>query len=771
MHRLALLSLRYPGRVAGFLLLATLLLASALPSLRQEFGYRVLLGGEHPAIQRLEGVMETYGGGFPGYIVWRCGDGAPCRSVFDEVSMRGAQRLEERLRRVEGVRAVRSPASMTLLMPTADGFAAERWPDLPDASRRSAFADRAVSDPLWVGRLISADGRTGAVIVLLEDSRNETAERVTDAVFAAMAPLEAEGWAFHLAGKAIESVVAGRDLADSTASLTPLIAIIVASIVLALTRSWRATLITMSAMGVGLLWTFGFLAWMGWPQDSILEVLAPLIMTIGTCDAVHLLSQTGNRMSQEGGALFQDAALLAAAREVGPACVMTTMTTAVALASFATSELGTFVRFGTTAAFGTIACLILTFTFIPVVASRFALPAGRPMGAGWSSALTQTISLVERMPGRVLAATAALLVVAIVGIASGLHVGTDISAMYGEQNRVTRWTRFVERYLRGLESLEVDLALPDELTILRPESHDAIRRLVDELEGQAALGSSTSILDVLAQLNQVLHGDDPAHHRAADSIAGNAELFELIGFDSPQLLDTWITPDRQRIRISVQANSDEPAATEDFVDRLRARLATLVPPDWQMILTGSFVLDFEWVEEVQRTQLRSFATAFLVVLLLLAVFLRSLPLGLLAMGPALIPVALVLGFLGWTGLPLDVGRLMIAAIVIGIGVDDSIHLLNGYRALRHRGRGRSQAIRESLLSVGRALVITSLSLGLGFVALVLSAWQTISSFGFFVCMAILAALLSAVIVVPAVLFVGVRWLGEGLGEPAEVASR
>ena len=120
--------------------------------------------------------------------------------------------------------------------------------------------------------------------------------------------------------------------------------------------------------------------------------------------------------------------------------------------------------------------------------------------------------------------------------------------------------------------------------------------------------------------------------------------------------------------------------------------------------------------------------------------------------PALIPVIVVLGFLGWTDLPLDVGRLMIAAIVIGIGVDDSIHLLRSYQAYRAQGKSGREAMRAALHRVGRALVITSFALALGFVALTLSAWQTISSFGFFVCMAVLVALVTVLFVLPAVFF-------------------
>ena len=95
---------------------------------------------------------------------------------------------------------------------------------------------------------------------------------------------------------------------------------------------------------------------------------------------------------------------------------------------------------------------------------------------------------------------------------------------------------------------------------------------------------------------------------------------------------------------------------------------------------------------------------------------------------------------------------MIAAIVIGIGVDDSIHLLDRYKFNRRQGLPIRPAMCEALVHTGRALVTTSLALALGFLVLMASAWQTISSFGFFVALSIVAALVSTVLLVPAALF-------------------
>ncbi len=202
MYRLTALSLRHPLAVSIGIALITIVLGSALPRLQTEYGVRVLLGGEHPAIQRLETVVDRYGGGFPAFIVWRCGEGAPCETVFDPVAIQMAEDIEESLRSSEAIRGVLSPATATLLIPSEDGFAATTYVDIPpDASGdQAAFVARALEDPMWVGQIVSEDARTGAIVALTSDVRSATLEIVTDAVERSVARYETEGWVFHLAG-------------------------------------------------------------------------------------------------------------------------------------------------------------------------------------------------------------------------------------------------------------------------------------------------------------------------------------------------------------------------------------------------------------------------------------------------------------------------------------------------------------------------------------------------------------------------------------------
>jgi predicted RND superfamily exporter protein len=772
-HRLTQLALRYPKATLLVLGVVTLLLAAGLPRLRTEFGYRVLVGDRHAAIQKLDNLIGRFGGGLPIQIAWECGVGHPCETVFDPASLTMADAVARALAPLEGIREVTSPAHASLLVPATDGFAVRRFVENGEpVADAEALAIRALKDPLWVGDLVSEDGRVGVLLVQPNDTRNETNVRVVDLIDAALAPFEAQGFQYHLVGHAVASVIAGRDLAESTARLIPFTVLAIALILYALSRSAWATACALATMGLALLWTFGILGWLDWPQDGIHEVLAPLILVVGVCDAVHLLARHAAEAAARGGAKTRaerEVALDAAARDVGLPCLVTTLTTAGAFLSFTTSDLATFVRFGLISAFGVMACLVLTFTLLPLLA-RLSPDSGIGfvrVSQTWSTALDAVVHTSRRRAVPILVVAAGLLVFCAVGWLARLRVDTDFYETFGERSRVMRWTRFMEHRLRASDTLELQVILPPDAPVEDPEVLHAVARLTNFLSGVDGLNDSTSVLDLLERLNRLLHANDPAFERVGATRAANAELLELLALEDPEFLGSWLSFDRSSLRVSVEAPEQSYSRESQVLQTVRDYVRTEIPPDWSVLTSGGLAISVDWVRDVQRTQLRSFPMAFALVFGMVAVFLGSLRLAGAAMVPTLLPVVVTLGTMGWVGMSLDVGRAMIAAILIGIGVDDSVHLLNQYRRERAGGHDRDEAMRRALLHVGRAIVTTSLALALGFLTLMISAWQTISSFGFFVALAILGALAATLFILPALVFSFAR--GGPSAEPQEAA--
>ncbi len=755
MYRLSRIVLKSPVPCAAVLVALTLFFAFGALRVHREFGYRTLLGSSYPPIVTLEAFVERYSGGFPVYIVWSCGENQPCASVFEEHSIRMASSIEDSLRSAAGVRNVRGPASASLVVPAADGFMVRRFFELdgfpPDAPQLAA---RALSDPLWVGTFVSETGRVGAIVVLLTDAKSKTMEHVIDTIEVSLAPFRTEGFEFHLAGHPVASVVAGRELAENTASLVPFIAIVIALVILALTRSLQATLVTMLTMGVGLLWTLGFLGWMRWPQDTLLQVLAPLILIVGVCDAVHVLSRYATKLAGRADRREREQAVLSASKEIAVPCMLTTLTTGGAFISFTTSDLDTFVRFGTVCAFGVISCLILTFSLLPLLVTWLPVRAPRPIREveTWQTVAEAIARTSQRRRVPILVASTVLCVLCAVGWALYLRVDTQPEEMFGEQSKTTRWDRFVGAHLRGSDSLEVNISLPPGAPLRSPDTQAVLTRFSEFLRGTEGLGRTVSVQDLISRLNRALHDDDPRFEAPSDTVQGNAEILELLAMDDREALEVWATADGSEVRISAEGLASTSMDRGRVLEVVRRYVDEQIPADWRVSLTGPFALSYDWVSALQSTQLRSFATAFFLVLVLTAVFLRSPWLGLAAMVPALLPVLVILGLMGFAGMSLDVGRVMIAAVVIGIAVDDAVHLLSRYRIERERGLTRRTAISQSLVFVARPVVVTSVALALGFFTLTISSWQTISSFGFFVSLAILAALVATLFVLPAIFF-------------------
>jgi predicted RND superfamily exporter protein len=206
---------------------------------------------------------------------------------------------------------------------------------------------------------------------------------------------------------------------------------------------------------------------------------------------------------------------------------------------------------------------------------------------------------------------------------------------------------------------------------------------------------------------------------------------------------------RRYVRVSLEAEPGSYASGAELLQEVERHLSSELPDGWQSDITGPVKVYYHMVDEVQSTQLRSFATAAVVVFGLVALFFGSLSWAVAAMIPTVLPVLATLGAMGAWGIYLDMGTAMVAAVVLGIAIDDTVHLLVQYKRRRNAGRDAASSMREAALHVGRAVVTTSIALALGFFVLTLSSWASVASFGFLSGIAILGAMIADLIVLPA----------------------
>ena len=746
MAALTRLTLDHPKLAASILVLITALALAGVRRVETAVGYRALLGEEHAAITELDAFVRRFGGGLPIAAGWSCETTRACESVFDPAALAMAHAVARTLEAVPDVARVDSPATSPVVvrpdigLPEARRIAADGTP----AADAAALADAALRDPLWRDHIVSRDGRAGAIVVHLSSSTGAASERVFAALDTALAPFERQGFRFHLVGGPVEFVVAGRELERNTARIVPLMVALIALVLTGLLRSPTAALAALGTVGVAVVWTVGLMGWLGWPQTSLTQALTPLVLVIGVCDGIHLVTRLSARTVS---APLRDA-VVGAAEDTAAPCVMTSITTAAGFASLAASPLEAIARFGALAAFATMAALALCFSLLPLLLSR--IPARwLPDAAGsarWGERLARLSAAARRRRPIVLAATIVVTLASLGGIAR-LRVEASFEDLYGEQSRVVRWAREFAAILREPDTLEIALEPPAPPAAGTLPDLEVPERVTRALTGLDGLGDPRSILDPLRHLNQTLHpGTFLPLEGGEDGRA--ASLLRLLRREEPGIASLLLHEESGALRLTFPAAKLPQERLRRLLGEVRRRVHEALPPGWTATVTGPLAIVQRMIDDIRETQLRSFSAAGGIVFLAVALFFRSFAWAALAMVPTVLPVVVTLGAMGAAGIPLDVGSAMVAAVLLGLAVDDAIHLLAAARRLRADGRSREAAVDGAVRLAGRAVVVTSVALAAGFLCLLLSPWKSIARFGMVSGIAILAALFATLVLLP-----------------------
>jgi predicted RND superfamily exporter protein len=747
-QRLTRLSLAHPRSTLALLAAVTLFFAAGALRVETDVGYRALLGHDHPTVARFDSFVSRYDGGFPLAALYRCGESPRCASVFDPAAVAMAADVAARVAHAPGVRRVESVATTPLWVPDGDEPVARRLADAP-AAELPALGERALHDSLWPRALVSEDGR--AAVIALEVASSEGQDNVAAyaALEAALAPYEARGWTFHRAGGPVEFVVAGAELQADTARLVPVMIALVGLVLFVLFRSLAAAVATLATVGVAVLWSFGAMGWLGLAQNSITQALPPLMLVICVCDGIHVMALYAAEGRADPGAT-RAALLQRTVADVGAPCVFTAATTAGGFASFVTSDLRSLAEFGAISAFGVMIALVLTFTLLPILALRIPPASVRAADATrrWEGWMERAVRSAGAHPGKILATAAAVGLLAALGLPQ-LRIDARFEDLYGEDSRVVRWVYAFRESLRRPDTLEVELIAPAAAAADDPKVMQTVEHTAAALAAIDGLGPARSLPDALALANQLGNQDDPFWRRVPGNQLDLRDLFEAMQQRDGGEIARYADLDGHRYRISLEAEKPPQEEMRRIFREVDARLAATLPEGWNAELTGPLTVVHEMVDEIQDSQVGSFAAATALVLTLIAIFQRSVWAALLAAVPTLLPVLVTLGLLGFAGISLDIGGTMVAAVVIGIADDDAVHLLDQYRRRRRAGQPPAEAIDGALLHVGRALVTTSVALAVGFLALTVSAWQTIASFGLIAALAITVALVAALFVLPA----------------------
>jgi hypothetical protein len=274
-----------------------------------------------------------------------------------------------------------------------------------------------------------------------------------------------------------------------------------------------------------------------------------------------------------------------------------------------------------------------------------------------------------------------------------------------------------------------------------------------------------SFADFIKEMNEAFHSEDPNYYRIPDTRALVAQY--LLLYDSEDTAD-FVNESYDHARISVRISRHSTADQEIIIENIKGFIAKMTRNEIDIRITGRALQDVNTIDALVKGQVYSLGLAACVIGVIMFLVLRSFSIGCLSMIPNLFPIVLNFGVMGALGIPLNTATALIAAVALGIAVDDTIHFLTEYKDRRSAGSSLADSVREVMIVKGRAIVSSSFILCIGFGVLLLSRFGPTMNFGALSAVIMITALIGDLIVLPAVLLVVSEWSGPKGGARHQV---
>lgn len=675
--------------------------------------------------------------------------------VFTAENLERIRRVGRAIVALPGVRRVESLTNVTVIRNDSERDLLEVRSlvrEIPqDAPGLAALRAQALADPLLVKNLVSPDGRTAALNVRLDDA-TDLAHIRADLDGRIRAVLEAEGapGSFHLAGRPHMKAVAHATMVSDLQRLLPLSALVMALVLWVVTGSLRGVFIPLGTVLLATLWTFGVMAFAGVQLNLLTVVLGPVLIAVGAVYGVHILAHYES-VAERARDPREAAALLS--RATRAPVLMAGTSTVVGFGALLLTSVPAARELGAFAALGVSAVTWISLTSLPALVSFLPLrtqtdsPRARRIGVVLDRVLERQARFVSGRSGVVILAWAVLCLAAL-ALVPRIEVDTDYLSFFPSDSALRRDFDAVNERLAGAVPIYVVLRGSGAETFGEPANLRLLERIQRRFDAISAVTHSVSVVDLVRVVHQAIRDGDPAEARIPDGIDAVAEVMLVIPKAKKRPL---LNVDHSRANLFVRAGEQGSGAVRNLVARLEAALEAELPEGLRAEVTGDTVLLNRSADSLVTIQTRTVGLTALAVFVIVALAFRSLPLAFVALAPNLVPVLLFYGLLGLGIAPLSLPTSLIASIVLGIAVDDTVHFLARYRQGRAEGLSSGEAVVQCGRRVGRPIAITSVMLFLGFLVVSLSGFATLSEFGLLVGLTILVCLATDLVLLPALL--------------------
>ena len=521
-------------------------------------------------------------------------------------------------------------------------------------------------------------------------------------------------------------------------------------------RRFSAVFYPLMVIIFSLLTTVGTMAWAGVAFKLPTQIVPSLLLAVSVGATVHVLSIFFDHFNRHGD---KKEALSYTLGHSGLAIAMTSITTAIGVGSFSGSEVAPIADLGRFASLGVMVSLVLTLTLLPALLSITKLKAKEKVTSGKIDNLMKKLAVIPvRHTKGVLLGSLALVVVALIA-ATQIDLSHNPLKWFqpDDQNRLS--TEVIDEQMNGSVTIEVVIDTEKENGWVDPVRLEKLNTFSTKLEAYVDeythVGKVVSLATIVKETNRALHENKEEFYTIPEDknlVSQELLLFENSGSDDLEdVVDTQFAKARMTIKLP-WTDTVQAVQVLDFVKEE----STKAFPDDTVRTTGMIPLLINTFANSVHSSVQSYFIAAIAISFMMMLILGSVRIGLLSMIPNLAPIIVGLLLMYVAEIPLDMFTLLIGSIAIGLAVDDTIHFMHNFRRYYLESGDSTKAIEQTFFTTGKALVITTMVLSLGFFAYLAANMISVQNFGLLTASVIIFALLSDLLLAPALMIVAAK---------------
>ena len=760
-----LLTFSSQNRVVGAViaLFLTVVSLAGISKLTIDTSYDSFLNPNDPGYPSYHETIETFGSDSTTVIYIKDPD------LF---SLQKLQLIEEAhylLEELDGVERVDSLFT-ALNIRDKDGFIItqpliEYLPETTDEIEK--IKSDALYSPLINGNLISDDGTVTAINVTTGTASNDKTfnRRIFDKIDSVISLLHNSFEEVFQVGPPRLNIDIEDSMVEDMTFLTPLSILILVSTITIFLKTVHAASTPLITAGISIVWSFGFMGYIGIPLNLLTAILPSLVIVIGSTEDTHMLAsyfRSINRQLKGHSNISNDqirqvkiAANKYMARHMSLPIVLTSLTTVVGFASNSISNITLIQDFAIATSFAMFSNLVSTVLLLPLVLSLFTTVSKKPKprqnhrdgNRFISSVADKIISIVTTRPNTIILITL-LFVASFLSQVFSISISNDPLSYFKPSHKIIKDSDKLHNDLSGMQLFYISMSTNSGRTFREHELMSKLNTIENRLINRGAFDKIVTVSSHLALVNQEMNNADSLYFKTPDD---NNLIEQYMLFFQRSDLDRYINNRGDKVNIIVRHNISDSSVLNAHLAEIKNEINMISDGDFQHLFTGKNLMINQSAEELLSGQIFSLLILAATVFIVISLLYTSIVAGLISLIPNLIPVVLMFGIMGLFGITLNPGTATVAVIAIGIAVDDTIHMLTRYNNQITTSTNQSEAIQNTIRIESVPVISTSLALAAGFGILVISNFNIVAQFGILSALTIFFAMIADLIVTPALM--------------------